>query len=127
MAFRRDLGKYLKQCRESYEEILLLGDFNENIGSDQDAMQKLMDENDLMDARGQKCLDCALATSGILINTVVKAGYEAFNAKFPTDHRAYYVDLAIDQQLFKVQIQPLTKYEPRILKSNESASSDCLY
>jgi hypothetical protein len=48
---------------------------------------------------------------------VVKAGYEAFNVRYPTDHRAYYVDLSIDE-LFGTQIQPLAKFEPRILKSN---------
>ena len=32
-------------------------------------------------------------------------------------HRAYYVDLAIDQ-LLGIQLQPLSKFEPRILKSN---------
>ncbi|KAI2495726.1 hypothetical protein MHU86_18785 [Fragilaria crotonensis] len=130
VAFRRDLGNYLKQCREGNEEIFLLGDFNECIGSDPDAMQKILDDNELTNvmsnkhsgplpatySRGHKCLDYAFATPGI-IQSVVNAGYEAFNAKFPTDHRAYYVDFAIDQ-LFGVQIQPLAKFEPRVLKSN---------
>ena len=130
MAFRRDFGNYLKQCREGNEEILLLGDFNECIGSDPDAIQKVLDDNELMNvmstkhsgplpatySRGHKCLDYALATPGIK-QSVVKAGYEAFNAKFPTDHRAYYIDFEIDQ-LFGVQIQSLAKFEPRVLKSN---------
>jgi hypothetical protein len=130
MAFRRDLGNYLKQCREGNEEILLPGDFNECIGSDPDAMQKIVDDNELTNimsnkhsgllpatySRGHKCLDYAFASPGI-IQSVVNAGYEAFNAKFLTDHRTYYVDFAIDQ-LFGVQIQPLAKFEPRVLKSN---------
>jgi hypothetical protein len=124
------LGLYLKECREGNEEILLLGDFNESIGSDLDAMQKLMDENNLADvmksrhseplpttyARGHRCLDYALATRGI-IQSLVNAGYEGFGAKYPTDHRAYYLDLSTDR-LLGIQIQPLAKLEPRVLKSN---------
>ncbi|KAI2498326.1 hypothetical protein MHU86_16196 [Fragilaria crotonensis] len=129
-AFRRDLCSCLQQCRENNEEILLLGDFNESIGMDPDAMQKILDDNNLADimkrkhggplpptyARGHKCLDYAFATPNI-INSVTKAGYEAFNAKYSTDHRAYYVDFNTDQ-LFGTQIQPLAKFEPRVLKSN---------
>ena len=93
-------------------------------------MQKILDDNNLVDimkwkhegplpptyARGKKCLDYAFATPNI-IHSVVKARYEAFNAKYSTDHRAYYVDFKTDQ-LFGIQIQPLAKFEPRVLKSN---------
>jgi hypothetical protein len=61
-------------------------------------------------------LDYVLATPHI-INAVEKAGYEAFNARYPTDHRAYFVDFSTDA-LFGIQIQPLSNYEPRVLKAN---------
>ena len=32
VAFRRDLGKYLQQCKNDGSDILLMGDFNEHIG-----------------------------------------------------------------------------------------------
>ncbi len=131
VAFRRDLSRYLHSCRKQGEEILLMGDFNEQIGLDLDLMQKLMEENELVDvmtaqhstslpttyARGQRCLDYALSAAKVL-QAVRRAGYEAFNARYPTDHRSYYVDLATDH-LFGIQIQPLlAKLEPRVLKSN---------
>ncbi|KAI2493381.1 hypothetical protein MHU86_21163 [Fragilaria crotonensis] len=93
-------------------------------------MQKIVDDIGLIDvmkhrhggrlpatyARGQRCLDYALATPHV-INAVEKAGYEAFNARYQTDHRTYFVDLSTDK-LFGIQIQPLSKYEPRVLKAN---------
>ncbi|KAI2490274.1 hypothetical protein MHU86_12673 [Fragilaria crotonensis] len=39
-AFRRDLKRFLQQCRSERHEILLVGDFNEQIGDEQDSMQK---------------------------------------------------------------------------------------
>lgn len=99
VAFRRDLSRYLHSCRKQGEEILLMGDFNEQIGLDLDLMQKLMEENELVDvmtaqhstslpttyARGQRCLDYALSAAKVL-QAVRRAGYEAFNARYPTDH-----------------------------------------
>ncbi len=52
-----------------------------------------------------------------MIRAVKKAGYEAFNARYSTDHRSYYVDLSAEL-LFRIQIQPLSKFEPRMLQSS---------
>ena len=130
VAFRRDLKRYLHQCQSEGHEILLVGDFNEQIGEEQDSMQSIINDIGLIDimkhrhggslpatyARGQRCLDFAPATPHV-INAVEQAGYEAFNARYQTDHRAYFVDLSTDK-LFGIQIQPLSKHEPRVLKAN---------
>ncbi len=92
-------------------------------------MQSIIDDIGLMDimkhrhdgslpatyARGQRCLAYALATPHV-INAVEQAGYEAFNARYQTDHRAHFVDPSTDK-LFGIQIQPLSKHEPRVLKA----------
>jgi hypothetical protein len=130
VAFRRDLKKYLQKCKSDGSDILLVGDFNEHIGLEPGSMQQLMDQVGLVDimktqhtqtlpatyARGHRCLDYALATPHV-VNSVFKGGYEAFNARYPTDHRSYYVDLSTND-LFGINIQPLGKYELRILRSN---------
>jgi hypothetical protein len=130
VAFRRDLKRYLHQCQSEGHEIHLVGNFNEQVGEEQDSMQSIIDDIGLIDimnhrhggslpatyARGQRCLDYALATPHV-INAVEQAGYEAFNARYQTDHRAYFVDLSTDK-LFGIQIQPLSKHEPRVLKAN---------
>jgi hypothetical protein len=129
-AFRRDLQIYIQQCRSAGHEILLMGDFNERIGEDHESIHKLINDIGLIDvmktrhtenlpttyARGHRCLDYALATPHV-IRAVKKAGYEAFNARYSTDHCSYYVDLSAEL-LFGIQIQPLSKFEPRMLQSS---------
>ncbi len=87
VAFRRDLKRYLHQCQSEGHEILLVGDFNEQIGEEQDSMQNIIDDIGLIDimkhrhggsspatyARGQRCLDYALTTPHV-INAVEQAG-----------------------------------------------------
>ena len=129
-AFRRDLLLYVKQCQSFGHEILLTGDFNECIGQDPDGMKKLLDESHLIDimrsrhpdqqlpntyARGHRCLDYAFGTE-VVIEAVRYAGYEPFNSQFPTDHRPYFIDLSITD-LFGFNLQPLAKYEPRVLRA----------
>ena len=65
--------------------------------------------------RGHRCLDYVFATEHV-VSAIIKAGFEPFNIRYPTDHRSYFVDLSITG-LFGVQIQPLATYEPRVLES----------
>lgn len=121
---------YIKQCQSFGHEILLTGDFNECISQDPDGMKKLLDESHLIDimrsrhpdqqlpntyARGHRCLDYAFGTEAV-IEAVRYAGYEPFNSQFPTDHRPYFIDLSITN-LFGFNLQPLAKYEPRVLRA----------
>jgi exonuclease III len=71
VAFRRDLSKWLKEYQDDGCEILLIGDFNEALGTDPDGMSKIASDHHLLDimasrhssappatyARGSKRLD----------------------------------------------------------------------
>ena len=128
-AFRRDLTGYLKECITQGSEIVLAGDFNEVIGSDPDGLVKIMQEANLVDAmtskharqlphtytRGRNCLDYILVSAN-LIATITHCGYEPFNIRHPSDHRAYFIDFDTCL-LFGTGIQKLSRYEPRMLQS----------
>ncbi|KAI2491604.1 hypothetical protein MHU86_22948 [Fragilaria crotonensis] len=129
-AFKRDLRSYLQTCITQGNEILLVGDFNEVFGSECDGISKLAAEFHLINlmqarhhqkppatyARGKKCLDYGLATRRVA-HALIQCGYEAFNERFTTDHRAYFFDLDNDL-LFGNTTQKLASPALRILKSN---------
>jgi exonuclease III len=128
-AFRRDLTKEIQNCREKGFAIILLGDFNEAFGSDPEGMVKIAMDSDLVNvmetrnsnchpatyARGNKCIDYALGSPDIL-PAIVSAGYEPFNERFHTDHRAYFIDFDTTL-LFGSTTQHLSALEPRIMSS----------
>ena len=117
----------------SGHEILLLGDLNEAFGSDEDGVIKIANQCGLLDlmsirhssmppatyAQGRTRLDYALATAHVG-STLSQAGYESFNAKFPWDHRTYFLDFDT-QKLFGTETQHLGKQTDRILRSNNVA------
>jgi hypothetical protein len=120
----------VKRHRQSNDDILILGDFNELYGSDPNGMIKLAVDNDLVNvmesrhssrmpatyARGRKCIDYAIASPRMF--AALKAyGYEPFNQRFHTDHRPYFMDIDTNL-LFGLETQPLSIREPRILRSN---------
>lgn len=135
-AFRRDLKKFLhqllsKQNNDIQSDVLLVGDFNEQIGDEQQGMSSIATEFDLTDifkiqhphlldpatyARGRKRLDYALGTPGVA-RAVHSCGYEPFNFRFCTDHRAYFLDFQTDT-LFGSPTQTLVHHSTRILQSN---------
>ncbi len=93
-------------------------------------MKKVMEEFQLVDvtmrchpgkhlpntyARSHRCLEYVLATEEV-VAAVQYAGYEPFNSQFHTDHRPYLVDLSLSA-LFGLHLQPLAKYQPRILQA----------
>ncbi|KAI2491614.1 hypothetical protein MHU86_22931 [Fragilaria crotonensis] len=104
-AFRRDLHMKLRNFRSKGYELLVLGDFNEEFGSDSEGMEFLASDLGLVNliptkhpqklpatyARGRSCLDYALATQKFQ-EALVKAGYEAFNHRLHSDHRGFYLD-----------------------------------
>ena len=134
-AFRRDLTIEIEQSIATGHEILILGDFNEVFGADVDGMIKLANTCGLKDlmaawnsttppatyARGRTRLDYALATEHVG-KSLKRAGYEAFNAKFPTDHRSYYLDFDTEQ-LFGAETQTLGTPSDRILHSRNVAQT----
>jgi exonuclease III len=130
MAFKRDLMKFAKECLIAGQEVMIVGDFNEVLGAEIDGMSKIAAELSLFDvmkyrhhepspatyARGKSRLDYGLATQHI-VNSLMGCGYELFNARFSTDHRAYYFDFNKDQ-LFGSATQTLASPTTRMLKSN---------
>ena len=134
-AFRRDLTIAIQNSIASGQEILLLGDFNEPFGTDADGMIKLANTCGLQDlmrlrnssappatyARGRTRLDYALATAHVA-ESLSQAGYEPFNSKFPSDHRAYFLDFNT-ARLFGADTQQLGKHSERILRSNNVAQT----
>jgi exonuclease III len=131
-AFRRDLKTYLQQCRHRGEELILVGDFNEAIGEEADGMISLVQGLGLIDlmgarhntslpttyARGRRCIDYGFATENVRA-ALEKCGYESFSHRFHSDHRAYFFDFKI-RRLFGTNIQPLSKFEPRLLYSTNA-------
>jgi exonuclease III len=108
-AFKRDLSVFLTERISRGEEILLVGDFNEVFGSELDGMSQIAADLRLVNlmqvrhhqlppatySRGKKCLDYGLATNHVA-QALRSCGYEAFNERFPTDHRAYFFDFDTD-------------------------------
>jgi exonuclease III len=131
-AFKRDLLAFLKERRSQGDDLILVGDFNEVLGSEVDGMSQVAAELELINlmqvqhhqplpatySRGKKCLDYGLATHRVAF-ALRSCGYEAFNERFPTDHRAYYFDFDTDA-LFGNKIQTLAPSTLRILKSNNA-------
>jgi exonuclease III len=129
-AFKRDLCSFLRLRRTQGDELLLVGDFNEELGSEIDGMSQIAAEFQLLNlmqtshsskppptyARGRKCLDYGLATHHVA-SALIRCGYEAFNERFATDHRAYYFDLDTEA-LFGNKTQHLASHSLRVLKSN---------
>ena len=119
-AFVRDLINFIRQVQHDGEDIILIGDFNEEIneplsGTDQIAMTcGLVDlfgirlgSNNIPSTyqRGTRRLDYALISPSLLQH-VRAAGYDPFGYRIPTDHRGLYLDLASDT-LFSQDIIPL--------------------
>jgi exonuclease III len=131
-AFKQDLRKYLRECISRGDELLLTGDFNESIDEHYNGMSRIATEFQLVDlmrsrshlkapatyARGRRRLDYGLATKKVA-ESLEAAGYEAFNERFPTDHRAYYFDLNTEQ-LFGTQHQPLASPSLRMMQSTNT-------
>ncbi|KAI2490363.1 hypothetical protein MHU86_24203 [Fragilaria crotonensis] len=130
VAFRRDLSRWLTDYQQQGYEILLIGDFNEPLGTDPDGMSKIAGDHRLMDimarrhsseppatyARGSRRLDYALASAHIC-NALVRAGYDAFNNGIATDHRGYFMDFRTDI-LFGSETQTLVTRTRRELSSS---------
>jgi exonuclease III len=131
-AFKRDLKRFATDCITAGQEIMIVGDFNEVLGSEIDGMSKIAAELNLIDvirfrhqeaspatySRGKSRLDYGLATQHI-VDSLTGCGYEPFNARFSTDHRAYYFDFNTDQ-LFGSATQTLANPKVRMLKSNNA-------
>ena len=128
-AFVRDLRLYLQTCQAQDEDILIMGDFNEVIDRDQNQLTSMFSEFGLVNlmsarhpspppptyARGRKCIDYGFGTTRVA-QALHASGYEAFNARFTTDHRSYFFDFNTEQ-LFGAATPTLASPAQRILQS----------
>ena len=126
-AFVRDFQQFLQERISAGDDLLLMGDFNEAVGRDQSPLTSLFSELGLVDlmalrhqgpmpptyARGRKCLDYGFSTPRVAL-ALKACGYEAFNARFPTDHRSYYFDF-YTKLLFGTATPSLASPSQRIL------------
>jgi hypothetical protein len=129
-AFKRDLRLLLQQLIDRGDDILLVGDFNETIDEHFNGLSKIMADFQLVDlmrgrssnqfpatyARGKHRLDFGLATRRVA-GALRFAGYEAFNERFSTDHRAYFFDFDT-AKLFGNATTTLAPPALRMLRSN---------
>jgi exonuclease III len=130
-AFQRDLHRLLVHLQTKGHELLILGDFNERLGDKPNETAQLAAALNLTDIfriqhphltdpatyiRGHKRLDFALRSCKVA-QAVYSCGYEAFNHRFHTDHRAYHIDFDTTA-LFGSATQHLAHHTERILHSN---------
>jgi zinc-binding in reverse transcriptase/Endonuclease/Exonuclease/phosphatase family len=106
--FIQDLTALVKSLKASNHDIILMGDFNESIGTNPAGMASVMTKGDLVDsfcychglqqekptyARGRKRVDYILVSSR-LISFVRATGAEPFNFRIFSDHRGLFVDFS---------------------------------
>jgi exonuclease III len=118
--FCKDLQFLLQDRINSGHEIILMGNFNEELGCLTRGFTKVVTECNLVDvyaakdgleeevptyARGQKRLDHFLMTPSIASH-VICSGAELFNHRFFSDHRGIFVNLE-PKGLFDRNLAPL--------------------
>lgn len=106
MAFIWDLQAFILQIQAAEEDVILVGDFNEDINDPQSGIGELAVRCGLADVfavrlgtseipatyqRGTKRLDYVLATPSLL-SRIRAAGYDPFGYRIPSDHRGMYID-----------------------------------
>lgn len=125
-AFIHDLQFFIRQVQSEGEDIILVGDFNEEMSSPTSGMDQLATNCGLADLfsirlgttsgpatyqRGPRRIDYALV-SPALIEHVLAAGYDPFGYRIPTDHRAFYIDFATEA-VFSQELTPLAPADKR--------------
>jgi hypothetical protein len=121
---------FLKEKIELGHQIILGGDFNEELGSSMQGFAYIVAKHNLTDvlrvnlgtseepatySRGTKRLDYIFMTSDIA-SSVVSCGAEPFNHRFFSDHRGLYVDLKLSG-IFDRNLSPLASPQFRDIRS----------
>ena len=125
-AFTQDLQVFIQQTKAQAELILLVGDFNEEVGESSSGMDTLASTCQLLDMfnvrlgsstqpatyqRGKKRLDYILMSPELLPH-VNAAGYDPFGYRIPSDHRGMYVDFNTNT-LFHDELPALSSVDKR--------------
>jgi hypothetical protein len=131
-AFQQDLQAFIRQCQANGDDIILVGDFNDDITREGSGMRELASACNLVDMfavrlgnpnhpatyqRGSKRIDYTLM-SPHLLHHVHAAGYDPFGYRIPSDHRGFYIDL-LTSQLFQNEVHPLAPMEKRNFSSKD--------
>ena len=109
-SFIHDLQAFITQVQLAGEDVVLAGDFNEEMGTATSGMDHLATTCGLVDLfssrtgtqtqpatyqRGTKRLDYILI-SPRLLPAVIAAGYDPFGYRLPSDHRGMYLDFSTE-------------------------------
>lgn len=131
--FHRDLAELITDLRKKQHDILLMGDFNEELHEDPDSMARLQRIGGLVDLmnhkigtndfstyiRGTKRLDYVLC-SPRLLDCCHTAGYDSIGYRYDGDHRGFYMDFQT-AQLFGNQTPVLATPAARSLHSRNTS------
>ena len=127
--FDKDLCALVKSWHSRGDFMILMGDFNEQIGDNGDGMMNVLNAGQLVDViahkhgnetffstydRGSKQLDYILV-SHCLLPHVVNCGAEPFDQTILSDHRGLFLDLS-KTGLFDNQLHPLALRGRRVMK-----------
>ena len=125
-SFIHDLQQFIQHLQYQDEEIVLLGDFNEEMATVSSGIDNLASACGLVDLfgvrlgsphipatyqRGTRRLDYALLSPSLL-NHVKAAGYDPFSYRIPSDHRGFYLDVDTEA-VFNQEIHPLASAKRR--------------
>jgi len=134
--FIRDFKRFVKNCKSRGEELVIQGDFNENIGINSDGLAQLCRQQDLMDPihymhghpqdhfstylDGKEIIDYILISKSLL-PSVQACGYMPFLERIHGDHRATFIDFNTTM-LFGAQDTRLAPLAKRQLRSGNPMS-----
>lgn len=125
-ALLQDLGKFIIECHNNNDQIVLMMDANEEVSTpsfsnwvQQHGLEDLItrDRDDVIPPtyhRGSKQIDGIFASATI---HAVRSGFMEFGG-FPSDHRALWFDMTYNNA-FGCRMATTMTYAPRRLKSND--------
>jgi hypothetical protein len=124
-ALLEDLGRSINQWRQDGDQIILTGDFNEDVTSPR--IQRWCQDHQLTNSIGSICdinhqptfHKGTTSIDGIFISQTIsplQGGYLPFGS-FPSDHRCLWLDISTDNA-FGYNPPSSKKFEARRLKSN---------
>ena len=134
--FRYDLLQFLRQLQHQRHDILLMGDFNEALGSEPSGMYHIAGVCALVDllrlkigttdfntyVGGSERIDYVLA-SPRLVSACTSCGYEPVKFRFPGDHRGIFMDFDTNS-LFGNSTVPLPPPHSRHIHSRHETNRE---
>ena len=125
-AFIHDLQTFIQQIQSNDEDIILVGDFNEEMAVNGSGIDQLATNCALADLfsirlgspripatyqRGSRRIDFVLISPSLLPH-IQAAGYDPFGYRLPSDHRGMYIDFSTEA-LLQQDVNPLEPADKR--------------